>query len=65
VADSIPDVPSEPLRYKLLTGTGDRAFCEKVSRHLEGGYVLYGEPVIARNAFGGVTVAQAVVLRGA
>ena len=64
MADSVPEVAGEPLRYKLLTGAGDREFCEKVSRHLEGGYVLYGEPVIASGPDGTVTVAQAVVLRG-
>lgn len=63
MADTVPETASEPLRYKLLTGTGDREFCEKVSRHLEGGYVLYGEPVITSGPDGGVTVAQAVVLR--
>ena len=62
MADTVPETASEPLRYKLLTGTGDRAFCEKVSRHLEGGYALHGEPVIAAGPDGTVTVAQAVVL---
>ena len=63
MAESIVDAPTEPLRYKLLTGSGDRAFCEKVSRHLADGYDLYGEPVIAKDAFGRLTTAQAVVLR--
>lgn len=51
---------SEPLRYRLLTGTDDRAFCEKVSRALEDGYQLYGEPKIAV-ADGRVVCAQAVI----
>lgn len=63
MADTVPETASEPFRYKLLTGSGDREFCEKVSRHLEGGYDLYGEPVMTSGPDGAVTVAQAVVLR--
>jgi hypothetical protein len=54
---------SEParLRYRLLTGTDDRAFCEKVSAALEDGYRLHGDPSVT---FDGrrVVTAQAVVL---
>lgn len=54
---------SEParLRYRLLTGTDDRAFCEKVSAALDEGYRLHGDPAVT---FDGVRVvtAQAVVL---
>ncbi len=51
----------ERLRYRLLTGPDDRSFCEKVSRALEEGYVLYGEP---RLTFDGTRMiaAQAVIL---
>jgi hypothetical protein len=51
----------EPLRYRLLTGTSDRAFCERISQALDEGYVLYGSPSMT---FDGerVVVAQAVVL---
>jgi hypothetical protein len=56
---------SEParLRYRLLTGTDDRAFCEKVSAALEDGYRLHGNPAVT---FDGerVVTAQAVVLDG-
>ena len=56
---------SEPvrLRYRLLTGTDDRAFCEKVSAALEDGYCLHGGPAAT---FDGerVVTAQAVVLDG-
>jgi hypothetical protein len=56
---------SEPvrLRYRLLTGTDDRAFCEKVSAALEDGYRLHGGPAVT---FDGerVVTAQAVVLDG-
>lgn len=49
------------LRYRLLTGTDDRAFCERVSQALEEGYRLYGNPAIT--AVGpDVVVAQALVL---
>ncbi len=49
------------LPYRLLTGTDDRAFCEKVSAALAEGYRLYGSPSIS---FGGnrMVTAQAVVL---
>ena len=54
---------SEParLRYRLLTGTDDRAFCEKVSAALDDGYRLHGDPAVT---FDGqrVVTAQAVVL---
>lgn len=53
----------EPLGYRLLTGADDRAFCEKVSRALDEGYMLYGSPAIAKDADGNVTCAQAVVRR--
>jgi hypothetical protein len=55
--------PDAPLGYRLLTGTDDRAFCEKVSRALDEGYMLYGSPAIAKDADGNVTCAQAVVRR--
>lgn len=51
---------SPPLRYRLLTGTDDRAFCERVSQALDEGYELYGSPSIAVQGET-VTVAQAVI----
>ncbi len=53
-----------PLTYRLLTGTDDRVFCERVSDALESGYVLYGSPAIAIEN-GRVVTAQAVVLERA
>ena len=52
---------TERLRYRLLTGTDDRAFCERVSEALAAGYRLHGSPAMT---FDGVKVvaAQAVVL---
>ncbi len=54
-------MPDERLPYRLLTGTDDRAFCEKVSAAIADGYVLHGSPAIT---FDGerVVTAQAVVL---
>jgi hypothetical protein len=51
------------LRYRLLTGPDDHAFCERVSRALEEGYRLHGSPAVT---FDGrqVIAAQAVVLEG-
>jgi hypothetical protein len=50
-----------PLRYRLLTGPDDRSFCEKISRALGEGYVLYGSPSLAA-VEGRLVAAQAVVL---
>jgi hypothetical protein len=54
------DLPSR-LPYRLLTGTDDRAFCEKVSAALLDGYQLHGDPTIT-HVGGEVVCAQAVVL---
>lgn len=53
----------ERLRYRLLTGSDDRAFCERVSQALAQGYRLYGNPAITVDG-GRVVTAQAVVLDG-
>jgi hypothetical protein len=57
----MPDEPTEQLRYRVLTGADDRAFCERVSAALHDGYVLHGGPALT---FDGtrVIVAQALVL---
>lgn len=51
------------LRYRVLTGPDDRAFCERVSSALDDGYELHGGPALT---FDGdrVIVAQALVLSG-
>ena len=51
------------LRYRLLTGPDDHAFCERVSKALEEGYRLHGSPAVT---FDGqrVIAAQALVLEG-
>ena len=51
----------ERLPYRLLTGTDDREFCERVSAALLDGYVLHGSPSISAQGPQIVT-AQAVVL---
>lgn len=50
-----------PLRYRILTGPDDRAFCARVSEALESGYRLHGSPSVTYNG-DRVIVAQAVVL---
>ena len=55
------DTAEPPLRYKVLTGPDDSAFCARVSAALDAGYVLYGSPSITWRGDGGY-VAQAVVL---
>ena len=52
-----------PLRYRLLTGTDDRAFCAKVSEALAAGYELWGSPAVAIDGERTFT-AQAVILPG-
>lgn len=52
---------TERLAYRLLTGSSDRAFCERVSEALDDGYELHGSPAVAVED-GVVIVAQAVVL---
>ena len=49
-----------PLRYRVLTGPDDHAFCERVSAALEEGWHLHGGPALTSNG-GRVIVAQAVV----
>lgn len=48
-------------RYRLLTGTDDAAFCQRVSDALDDGYVLYGNPVMTVND-GHVIVGQGLIL---
>lgn len=56
-----PADPEERLSYRLLTGTVDRAFCERVSQALAEGYQLYGSPAIATTG-DEIVVGQAVIL---
>ena len=49
-------------RYRLLTGADDAVFSHRVSRALDLGYELYGNPVLAWNGTTGY-VAQAVFRR--
>ena len=49
------------LRYRVLTGPDDRAFCERISAALDDGYVLHGGPALTFNGES-VIVAQALVL---
>jgi hypothetical protein len=53
--------PTTRLRYRVLTGTDDRAFCERISAALDDGYVLHGSPALTYDGER-VVVAQAVVL---
>jgi hypothetical protein len=55
------DTTDERLTYRLLTGSDTTEFCERVSRALAEGYVLYGSPAISVRD-GAVVTAQAVVL---
>lgn len=53
-----------PLAYRLITGSDDRSFCERITAALSEGYVLHGGPAVT---FNGTTVicAQAVILPAA
>ncbi len=55
-------IVTERLRYRLLTGADDKAFCQRVSQALDDGYELYGSPAICCDN-GQKTVAQAVILK--
>ena len=57
-----PSEVTDKLKYRLLTGQDDRAFCEKVSKALDEGYELYGSPSITYNGKD-CNVAQAVILK--
>jgi hypothetical protein len=52
---------NERLRYRVLTGPDNEAFCERVSVALDEGYQLHGAATVAFNGRH-VIVAQAVVL---
>lgn len=56
-----PTALPDRLPYRLLTGVGDRAFCERVSEAVLDGWVLYGEPILLHGPDGLVS-GQAVVL---
>lgn len=60
-SDSTQGPAPERLRYRLLTGPDDHAFCARVSAALDDGYQLYGSPAITFNGTTAI-VAQAVVL---
>lgn len=53
---------TDPLRYRLITGKDDAAFCRRISQLLSEGYELYGSPALTFNGTD-VIAAQAVVLR--
>jgi hypothetical protein len=57
----VTEADAAPLRYRLLTGGDDRAFCERISAALDDGYELHGSPAIATRPDGTVVCAQAVV----
>ena len=50
------------LAYRLLTSPDTREFCEKVSKALDDGYMLYGDPSVT-SVDGKTVCAQAVILR--
>ncbi|MDF2855827.1 MAG: putative conserved small protein [Neobacillus sp.] len=49
------------LRYRLITGKDDATFCERISKLLDEGYILYGSPSCTFNGQD-VIVAQAVII---
>lgn len=49
------------LRYRLITGKGDASFCQRISKLLDEGYVLYGSPSCTFNGQD-VIVEQAVII---
>jgi hypothetical protein len=61
-APAVAAAPNYTKPYKMLTGIDDSEFCDKVVRHLENGYELYGSPTSTFNGKN-VIVGQAVVLK--
>ncbi len=49
------------LKYRLITGKDDSSFCERISKLIEEGYLLYGSPSVTYNGKD-VIAAQAVIL---
>jgi hypothetical protein len=49
------------LRYRLITGKDDASFCQRISKLLDEGYILYGSPSCTFNGQD-VIVAQAVII---
>lgn len=49
------------LKYRLITGKDDSSFCERISKFIEEGYVLYGSPSCTFNGKD-VIAAQAIIL---
>jgi hypothetical protein len=50
------------LRYRMITGKDDATFCQRISKWLDEGYMLYGSPSCTYNGTD-VIVAQAVILK--
>ncbi len=62
-APTASEPPEGKLRYRLLTGPDDAAFCQRVSDALAEGYQLYGNPTVTHD--GQQTIAaQAVIWPG-
>ncbi|MEV6275770.1 DUF1737 domain-containing protein [Nocardia goodfellowii] len=53
----------QPLRYRLITGVDDAAFCKRISDLLDEGYRLHGPPAVTFNGTD-VIAAQALVWGG-
>lgn len=47
--------------YRLITGKDDKNFCERISKFLEEGYILYGSPSLTFNGKD-VIAGQAIIL---
>ncbi len=56
-----PNAPDTRLKYRVLTGPDDVAFCERVSAALNEGYQLHGSPALSFNGERTI-VAQALIL---
>lgn len=51
----------KPKTYRLITGPDDAGFCQRISDALDGGYQLYGPPLMQVKPDGSVWVGQAVI----
>lgn len=50
-------------RYRMLTGTDDRAFCDRVTEALNEGWELYGDPQLTFDPLKGRVICGQAVTR--
>ena len=62
IQPTVTEEAKAKLAYRFITGPDTNEFCERVSKALEDGYILYGDPSLTTTD-GKTICGQAVVLR--